>query len=108
MPDTYAVIFSSRRTALDDGYDDTAELMVELAQQQPGFQGVESTRGPEGLGITVSYWDSLEAIQAWKRQIDHRAAQRRGRLDWYSEYHLRVCKLEYERHYVRESEETGA
>ena len=57
-PPYYAVIFSSRRTEVVEGYEDTAERMLELAAQQPGFLGYESARGEDGLGITVSYWES--------------------------------------------------
>ena len=59
-PPYYAVIFSSHRTDGDNGYGEMAERMAELAAQQPGYLGMESAR--EGLGITVSYWESLEAI----------------------------------------------
>ncbi|PWK44755.1 antibiotic biosynthesis monooxygenase [Pseudomonas sp. OV226] len=62
----YAVIFTSRRTEGDHGYAEAAERMVELAREQPGFLGVESARGEDGLGITVSYWASEAAILAWK------------------------------------------
>ena len=51
-PPYYAVIFTSRRTAVDDGYGDTSQLMIDLASQQPGFLGYESARGEDGLGIT--------------------------------------------------------
>jgi len=64
-PPYYAVIFTSERTDTIDGYSQTADRMAELAQQQPGYLGHESAR--EGLGITVSYWDSLEAIKNWKK-----------------------------------------
>ena len=57
----YAVIFSSIRSADERGYAEMAERMMELAAQQPGFLGVESAR--EQLGITVSYWASLDAIR---------------------------------------------
>ena len=64
-PAYYAVIFSSLRTAEDDaGYDVTAERMAVLAAQMPGYLGIESARGADGLGITVSYWESLAAIKA--------------------------------------------
>ena len=53
--------------------------MAALASEQPGFLGVESTRGTDGFGITVSYWASLEAIAAWKAQGEHRVAQSTGR-----------------------------
>lgn len=75
-PPCYAVIFTSRRRSGDgDNYEGTATRMIDLARKQPGFIGVESTRGEDGLGITVSYWENLAAIQAWKRNEEHRAAQ---------------------------------
>lgn len=91
-PPYYAVIFTSFRTDTDDGYGKTAQRMVELAQQQPGFLGVESVR--DGMGITVSYWESLEAIRAWKANAEHLAAQQRGRNDWYSSFKTRIAKVE--------------
>mgnify|MGYP001276653601 CR=1 FL=1 len=68
--------------------------MVELAKKQPGFLGLESARGPDGFGITVSYWESLEAIAEWKANAEHRGAQSRGRELFYSRYQLRVCSVE--------------
>ncbi len=100
----YAVIFTSRRTALDDGYGDTAERMVELARQQPGFLGVESARGADGLGITVSYWESEAAILAWKRQADHSLARARGRADWYDAFEVRIARVERAYGFSREEE----
>ena len=85
----YAVIFTSIRTDVDDGYAEMADAMVELARRHPGFLGVESAR--EEVGITVSYWDSLESIAAWKRDAEHLVAQRRGREHWYASYRTRVC-----------------
>jgi len=92
-PPYYAVIFSSKRTAIDEGYDAAAARMMELATEQPGFLGAESTRGDEGFGITVSYWASEEAIVRWKAQAEHRVAQDLGRSRWYEHYELRVAKV---------------
>jgi heme-degrading monooxygenase HmoA len=92
-PPYYAVIFASQRTEGDQGYGKMAEKMVELAAQQEGFLGVESARD-EGLGITVSYWDSLEAIKKWKDHSLHRVAQEKGKTVWYQNFSLRVCKVE--------------
>ena len=91
-PPYYAVIFSSQRTAGDDGYADMAAQMMELAAKQPGFLGVESAR--DGLGITVSYWESPDAISAWKQNAEHQLAQKLGRDQWYSAFRVRVAKVE--------------
>ena len=90
-PPYYAVIFSSVRG--DNGYTQMAERMVELASQQSGFLGVESVRGTDGFGITVSYWTSEEAIAAWKANVEHLAAQEKGKQKWYEHYELRVAKV---------------
>jgi heme-degrading monooxygenase HmoA len=93
-PPYYAVIFTSVRTEGDNGYGEAAKHMVELAAQQPGFLGIESAR--QEIGITVSYWSSLEAIKAWKENLDHREAQKRGAKDWYAKFRVRVCRVERE------------
>ena len=69
-----------------------AGRMVALAQGQPGFLGVESAR--DGLGITVSYWESLEAIRNWKRNSEHLLAQQFGREKWYTSFKTRICLVE--------------
>lgn len=68
--------------------------MMELAASQPGFLGVESVRGTDGFGITVSYWSSAQAVSDWKAHIEHLAAQDMGRREWYEHYELRVAKVE--------------
>jgi heme-degrading monooxygenase HmoA len=93
-PPYYAVIFTSRRTDGDHGYGAMAEKMIALAAQQPGFLGVESARGADGLGITVSYWRDEASITAWKRHAEHQQAQRGGKEAWYAAYQVRVAKVE--------------
>lgn len=92
-PPYYAVIFVSKRTEGDNGYGKMSEKMVDLASKQKGFLGVESARD-EGLGITVSYWESLESIKNWKEHMTHKIAQERGQKEWYESYALRVCRVE--------------
>lgn len=91
-PPYYAVIFSSLRNADNEGYDETAARMVELAAEQPGFLGVESVR--EDLGITVSYWADLQSIKQWKAHTEHRLAQQMGMEKWYSSYKTRIALVE--------------
>jgi heme-degrading monooxygenase HmoA len=93
-PPYYAVIFSAQRTEGDQGYAETAARMAELVSQQPGFLGVESTRGEDGFGITVAYFDSESSIRNWKRNLEHAAAREQGRERWYSHYEVRVARVE--------------
>lgn len=94
QPPYWAVIFTNQRSAADAGYADMATRMVELAAQQPGFLGAESTRDADGLGITVSYWESEKAIADWKANAEHQIAQRMGRSDWYAGFEVRVARVE--------------
>lgn len=59
-PPYFAVIFSSLLKDGENGYADSVQRILKIAQQQPGFLGYESARS--GLGISVSYWSSLDAI----------------------------------------------
>ncbi len=92
QPPYYVVIFTSERTSIDEGYAEMATQMLELAKLQPGFLGEESAR--EELGITVSYWESLEAIKNWKQNAKHLQAQKLGKEKWYKKYKLRVAQVE--------------
>mgnify|MGYP003878718729 CR=1 FL=1 len=95
IPPYYAVIFTNvLRGSGHPDYEKTAIRMVELAEQQDGFLGIESTRDEQGHGITVSYWASEEALLAWKMNVEHTAARERGRNDFYQKYQLRVAKVE--------------
>ena len=96
MPPYYTVIFTSQCRAEDalGGYGAMAARMVELAAQQPGYLGIERARNTGGFGITVSYWESLEAISAWKANAEHRVAQENGRRFWYAHYELRIARVE--------------
>jgi heme-degrading monooxygenase HmoA len=93
-PPYWAAIFTSRRNEQPgDDYEETADRMFQLAEEQPGFLGFDTARS-DGLGITVCYWDSEEAIVAWKAQAEHAVAQREGRARWYESYDLRIARVE--------------
>ena len=92
-PPYYAVIFTSLRTDVEKGsYLETAERMLELAQEQQGFLGMESAR--EEIGITVSYWESLDAIKIWKGHTEHLVAQEKGKSLWYKAFKTRIARVE--------------
>lgn len=96
-PPYYAVIFTAQRRDGDFGYDTMADKMAQLASEQPGYIGVETTRNEAGLGITVSYWADEKALINWKAVSEHMLAQKLGKTRWYEYYTLRVAKVE--RHY---------
>lgn len=92
-PPYYAVIFTSVRHDGDRGYSAAAQHMLELASQQPGFLGFETAR--QEIGISVSYWSTLEAIESWKQNTAHRQTQQHAK-DWYQSFRVRVCRVERE------------
>ncbi len=92
-PPYYAVIFTSVRQGGDNGYAEAAKKMLEMASAQSGFLGFETAR--QEIGISVSYWSTLEAIKAWKENVEHRQVQNRAK-DWYQAFRVRVCRVERE------------
>ncbi len=91
-PPYYAVIFSSIRTEGDNGYAEMADKMLKLAQQQEGYLGFESARND--IGIAVSYWNSLDAINKWKENAEHMIAREKGREQWYKSFITRISRVE--------------
>jgi heme-degrading monooxygenase HmoA len=100
-PPYYAVIFTSTRTEVDNGYGEMAELMVRLASEQDGFLGVESARND--IGITVSYWRDLQAIKRWREHAEHTIARNKGRTDWYKAFKTRIAMVERDYGFERNS-----
>lgn len=97
----YAVIFTSKRTDSEEGYSEMAEQMELLAKKQPGYIDIESAK--DAIGITVSYWENLDAIKHWKENTAHLFAQEKGKKDWYSWYKVRICMVEREYEFEKNS-----
>ncbi|WP_338897293.1 antibiotic biosynthesis monooxygenase [Streptomyces sp. TG1A-60] len=93
-PPYYVVVFTSTRTGDQSGYGETAERMEELVKGVPGFLGMDHARTPGGLAITVGYFRDADAIEEWRADVEHRAAQERGRSEWYERYSVRIAKVE--------------
>ena len=99
QPPYYAVIFSTILSNTIEGYLETANRMEVLAAKQPGYLGIESARAE--IGITVSYWESEDAILKWKNNLEHTEVRNLGREQWYNRYQLRICKVEREYGFVK-------
>jgi heme-degrading monooxygenase HmoA len=95
----YAVIFTNLQSSYNEGYTKMAESMERLSRQQPGFLDFEHAR--EDIGISISYWESLEAIAGWKANLEHLEAQKLGKERWYDWYKIRICIIEREYSFAR-------
>ena len=101
------VIFLSVRTSADDaGYGAAAVAMESLAAQQPGYRGFESTRGSDGLGITLSFWADNASALRWRDHPEHTTIREAGRDRWYERYEVIVC--EAQRSYAWQRSAEGA
>lgn len=92
----YAVIFTSQLSSNVEDYEKVAHEMATLAEKQPGYIGADSVRNEAGFGITISYWESLEAVQQWKDHAAHKIAKIRGKEQWYEQFHTKICIVEKE------------
>jgi heme-degrading monooxygenase HmoA len=89
-----AVIFVAHRLPDEEAeYRAAAAAMDELASRQRGYLGIDSVRGADGLGITVSYWDDDTAAKAWRDHPEHAEIREAGRDRWYSHYDLHVAAV---------------
>ena len=92
-PPYYAVIAPAELQEDIRGYPETAAKLIELAKEQPGFLGIESGF-QKGFALAVSYWASLEAIQAWRENTRHMLAKEKGQSTWFKKYLTRIAKVE--------------
>ncbi len=92
-PPYFAVIFTSTLSNSTSTYAEMASKMETLVKDQSGFLGMDHAR--DTIGITISYWDSLESIEKWKQNNQHLKAKTLGREKWYASYSLKVCKVLY-------------
>ncbi|MGV9250535.1 antibiotic biosynthesis monooxygenase family protein [Streptomyces sp. NPDC003697] len=100
-PPYYAAVFTSVRTGNQSGYRETNARMEDLVKDIPGFLGMDHAQTPGGLGITVGYFRDADGLTEWRRNAEHRAAQKRGRDEWYESYTLHVAKVERSHGFVR-------
>jgi Uncharacterized enzyme involved in biosynthesis of extracellular polysaccharides len=98
-PPYFAVIFTTIQSDLHDGYAEMNERMLELAKKEKGFLGIESAHGD--LGLSVTYWASLEDIARWKDHAEHKIAQAKGFEMWYKAFATRVAKVEIDSFFER-------
>lgn len=94
-------VFTTVRTENQDDFSETNAHLEDLVKNLPGYLGMDHAQTPGGLGITVSYFRDADALTQWRTDAEHRAAQKRGRADWYESYTLHVAKVERSHGFTR-------
>jgi heme-degrading monooxygenase HmoA len=100
-PPYYVAVFTTVRTTSQAGYRETNARMEELVREVPGYLGADHAQTPGGLAITAAYFRDADALAAWRSHAEHRAAQQRGRDEWYETYTLHVAKVERSHTFTR-------
>ncbi|MEV0484923.1 antibiotic biosynthesis monooxygenase [Streptomyces sp. NPDC050508] len=100
-PPYYVAVFTTVRTQEQSDYSETNARMEDLVKDIPGYLGMDHAQTPGGLGITVGYFRDADALTEWRTDAEHRAAQKRGRDQWYESYTLHVAKVERSHGFVR-------
>lgn len=98
----YANIFSYRPSQEREGYEEMDEQTLRLVGDVPGYVGYENVKNAEGRSIFISYWESLEAVDQWRKNAQHSEAKSHGK-DWYAAYHSMLVKIEYSSEYNTEN-----
>ena len=98
----YANIFSYQPSDDRDGYEEMDEETLRLVGDVPGYVGYESVKNAEGRSIFISYWESLEAVDQWRKNTRHSEAKSHGK-QWYAAYHSMLVKIEYSSEYNTEN-----
>lgn len=79
----------------DEYLDIAAMLKPELVKIE-GFISIErfqSLTNPEKI-LSLSFWENEESVRQWRNLEMHRKAQKKGRLEVFENYRLRVALVE--------------
>ncbi len=83
------------RSRIKDGVGrelaEVGQRMYELASSMPGFLSYKDFVAEDGEGVTIIEFESMEAVDAWRAHPEHQVAQKRGRSEFFSDYHIQVC-----------------
>ena len=91
----YAVIFRSKRQdANHELYYQHDEKLEEKIKSLPGYISHFGIRHPETrAGVTVAYFDSLDAIDNWRKDAEHMDAKKLAKSDFYENYSVEITEV---------------
>ena len=66
-----------------------------LLSEMPGFIALErfQSLSNEGKILSLSWWESEEAVVQWKKNLMHKAAQEEGKKSIFAHYRIRVARV---------------
>ena len=92
----YLIIFEVYPHASQkDRYFELAAQLRETLLKQPGFVHVERFQSliDEGKILSLSCWESEDAIAAWRTHAEHMIVQKEGKDRIFDSYRLRVAQV---------------
>ena len=78
------------------------DRMSELAKTMPGYISHKGFFADDGERVTVVEFESEEGMRAWRMNPEHRAAQKKAREVYYSEYNIQICEVVREAKFKRD------
>lgn len=93
----YAVIFEVE--VKEEGKEQYLKIAAKLKEQlvkMEGFLSIERFQSlvDEGKILSLSFWESKEAIALWKSNMDHMNAQTKGRSFLFKDYRIRIAEVQ--------------
>jgi heme-degrading monooxygenase HmoA len=91
----YAVIFKSKRQdANSELYYQHNDPLDEKIKTIPGYVKHSGIRHPETReGVTVAYFDSLDAINKWRKDSEHMDAKKLAKSHFYENYSVEITEV---------------
>ena len=91
----YAVIFKSKRQdANSELYYQHNDLLDEKIKSLPGYIKHSGLRHPETReGVTIAYFNSLDAIDNWRKDGEHMNAKKLAKSEFYENYSVEVTEV---------------
>lgn len=82
-----------RSDAEAQGYNEVAADMERRARAMPGFMEFKTFTAEDGERVSIVIFDSIDNHNRWRDDPDHRAAQQRGRDEFYTDYRVIVGEV---------------
>ena len=101
-------VFRSRlRPEAQAEHQELAPQMSKLAKLMPGYKSHKIFIAEDGERLTLVEFEDDASQFDWASHPEHRAAQKRGRSAFYSEYSLQICEVKRESRFSTSEENRG-